>query len=83
MAQYEITSKKQALERLGISDWRYLTQDHYMDLVALLDKMDPATKAYVQKQWVKVAADSVKTQQTATLTIIEENGEIGKKALDV
>lgn len=83
MAKYEITTKQEVLRRLGIADWRFLTQDHYMDLVAMLDKMDPTTKAFVQKQMAKMAAESVRTQQDATLKAIEQNGEVGKKALDV
>ena len=83
MAEYEIKEKKQVLARLGIQDWRYLTQDHYMELVGMMDKMDPATRSFVQNQLIKTAADSVKKQQTAALSAIEQNSEIGKKALDV
>lgn len=83
MAKYEITDDKRVLKILDLDDWRFLTKDHFMALFSMLDKMDPETKAFVQKQMVKAAADSLKKQQDATTKVIEQNGEIGKKMLDV
>lgn len=83
MAEYEITNKKQALKRLGLKNWSYLTQDHFMELYVLLEKMDPETRAFVQKQMAKVACDALRKEQDATILAIEQNSEVEKKALEV
>ena len=52
-----------------------------MALVNMMGEMDPATKSFVQKQVAKTAAETVEKQQEATKTVIEQNGEVGKKPL--
>ncbi|MBQ6344099.1 MAG: hypothetical protein IJI41_13320 [Anaerolineaceae bacterium] len=36
-------TEKQALEQLGIKDWRHLTKDMYMNLVSILPNLDKET----------------------------------------
>lgn len=77
-------TEKKVLKKLGIPDFRHLTKDKAVELVSMLDRVDPSVAKAVLEQYPQFAAiikDSLVGWKENVGKALEENGKVSKEVI--
>lgn len=86
MDTYEIATEQQALELLGISDFRHVKKENVLTLVNMLNRMDPELARSITAQipnLTKMTTEALSEQRKLAETVADKNSEIAIKSLEI